>query len=491
MQHAKVGAVLLATTGLVTAIRHGLISLRSCFRVAKWTGAAVGGVIVLYAVTMAALLRQMFTDIKFVPPTGSQIMEDRSKSALFRLFPELWGRIAWRSLGVFPTAMHRCTVKSAVGGQPLRFVAKREDTCDPLYGGNKVRTLEHQLACAEAHLHQTGGDLVVVGSPGSNQCVAAIVHGGRLNLPVQAAWLSPEEADRDNALNLLSQLSFGVKCYPIFARITLMPRLFRAAFGDRHLTVFFGGNNPTGAIGHVSAALEVAEDVAAGRSPDPAAIFLPIGSSCTASGLCVGIAAARHLGLPAFRQEGFRMHGVITHPDNAFINNFGILKWVMRKVVRGVCAAIRDAGGPDLTAAAVSVLDNELVCHGKYSGKYGAHTKASLAAKELCSSGTIEDQDGTQATPLWLCSTFSAKAMGVMLDYLEGPLKGKDVIFWATKSLVQPSGDDDAWQRCLREQPSAVQKWVKKGGVHGPDDFHSVARPMAAAVRQQAEQREQ
>eukprot|EP01062_Namystynia_karyoxenos_P043623 TRINITY_DN3194_c0_g1_i2.p1 TRINITY_DN3194_c0_g1~~TRINITY_DN3194_c0_g1_i2.p1 ORF type:complete len:492 (+),score=74.52 TRINITY_DN3194_c0_g1_i2:86-1561(+) len=488
MRSAKLCGIVVAVSGIfAAAVQRGYLSVRSV----KWIAAALGTVGTLLFVMVAALLRQMYLDIPFAPAIESQMQEPRGKSALFRHFPQLWGKIAWRSLGNFPTPMHRCRVTSAVDGQHLTFMAKREDTSDGIYGGNKVRTLEHQLGCAEVLLRKTGGTLVATGAPGSNQCIATVVHAHRLNLPVRCAWVAPEEADRDNALNLLSQLSFGVKCYPIFARITLMPRLFRAAFGDRHLTVFFGGNNPTGAIGHVSAALEVAEDVAAGRSPDPAAIFLPIGSSCTASGLCVGIAAARHLGLPAFRQEGFRMHGVITHPDNAFINNFGILKWVMRKVVRGVCAAIRDAGGPDLTAAAVSVLDNELVCHGKYSGKYGAHTKASLAAKELCSSGTIEDQDGTQATPLWLCSTFSAKAMGVMLDYLEGPLKGKDVIFWATKSLVQPSGDDDAWQRCLREQPSAVQKWVKKGGVHGPDDFHSVARPMAAAVRQQAEQREQ
>eukprot|EP00662_Eupelagonemidae_sp_cell21_P057156 gene57156-biopygen1247 len=69
-----------------------------------------------------------------------------------------------------------------------------------------------------------------------------------------------------------------------------------------------GGNNPTGALGHVGAALELAEQVA-----DPDAIFLALGSSCTTAGLCVGVAAARRCGLAAFRKRPFRLHAVVIH----------------------------------------------------------------------------------------------------------------------------------------------------------------------------------
>src|SRR5256885_1804915 len=56
-------------------------------------------------------------------------------------------------------------------------------------------------------------------------------------------------------------------------------------------TVFvpLGGSTPLGTLGHVNAALELAEQVAAGALPEPAAVVVPLGSGGTAAGLLLGL----------------------------------------------------------------------------------------------------------------------------------------------------------------------------------------------------------
>ena len=59
--------------------------------------------------------------------------------------------------------------------------------------------------------------------------------------------------------------------------------------------------------------LELAEQVAAGECADPGRVYLPVGSACTLSGLVLGVALARRLGLPAFRASEFELVGVPIH----------------------------------------------------------------------------------------------------------------------------------------------------------------------------------
>ena len=78
-------------------------------------------------------------------------------------------------------------------------------------GGNKVRTLQHQLAVIESKV--AAGDpkvshLNVIGTGGSNQILATIVHGkGRLP-PITPIWMDKDLPDLDNTLNMLSVFSF-------------------------------------------------------------------------------------------------------------------------------------------------------------------------------------------------------------------------------------------------------------------------------------------
>jgi 1-aminocyclopropane-1-carboxylate deaminase/D-cysteine desulfhydrase-like pyridoxal-dependent ACC family enzyme len=60
-------------------------------------------------------------------------------SLLFTRFPRLRGRLPFRTLGAFPTALEPlpglCSPK-------VDLWVKREDQAGTLYGGNKVRKLE-------------------------------------------------------------------------------------------------------------------------------------------------------------------------------------------------------------------------------------------------------------------------------------------------------------------------------------------------------------
>ena len=91
---------------------------------------------------------------------------------------------------------------------------KREDLASPRYGGNKLRTLQHQLAAVEAHKDVSPGAVFsMIGSTGSNMVVATKVHGaatfGMAQEELQSLSFLPDKPDLDNTLNLLSTLSPG------------------------------------------------------------------------------------------------------------------------------------------------------------------------------------------------------------------------------------------------------------------------------------------
>ena len=84
----------------------------------------------------------------------------------------------------------------AGASRTVHFLVKREDMTSERYGGNKVRTLQHQLAVYEAIATRSEQPvpLGVTGSWGSNQMVATVVHA--LGLPgsfqVDATYMTAE-----------------------------------------------------------------------------------------------------------------------------------------------------------------------------------------------------------------------------------------------------------------------------------------------------------
>jgi hypothetical protein len=258
----------------------------------------------------------IYRSVAPLPPTARQLREEAlDDHALFRHFRTLKGKIAWRQIGVYPTPIHTVAMLTP-GGANVRFRVKREDLAHPQYGGNKLRTLQHQLAACEAH-RESHPDAVysLLGSFGSNQVVATKLHGARaFHLPMsalEALTFIPDLPDLDNTLNLLSSLSLGgrVVLTPLAALSALASRLWRAS--DKVFPP--GGHNVAGVLGQIGACLELAEQIDRGETPDPAAIYLPYGSGCTTTGLVIGVALSRHLGLRAFRAPEFKIVSVVVH----------------------------------------------------------------------------------------------------------------------------------------------------------------------------------
>ena len=89
------------------------------------------------------------------------------------------------------------------------------DLSSTLYGGNKVRTLQHTLGIIQAgrsrKLFQDG--IATLGSSGTNQVVATCVHVEQ-NIPgcaVEAIFTGKDQPELPNTLNLLSLLSYPLK----------------------------------------------------------------------------------------------------------------------------------------------------------------------------------------------------------------------------------------------------------------------------------------
>ena len=212
-----------------------------------------------------------------------------SESLLHRAFPGLIDRIPWRPLGVYPTPIQELPAPSA----QVRLFVKRDDLASQAYGGNKVRKLEHLLAAAAALDRTT---LVTMGGTGSNHALATAVHGRALGFDVELAlYDQPVSAHVERSLQAFP--AAGAKMH--FAGG--LPSAFRVA-RKRFVTlreegrdpyfIMVGGTSRLGCVGHVTAGLELAVQVANGEMPEPDMLFIPLGTCGTAAGLVAGLALA-------------------------------------------------------------------------------------------------------------------------------------------------------------------------------------------------------
>lgn len=191
------------------------------------------------------------------------------------------------------------------------------------------------------------------------------------------------------------------------------------------------------------------------------------------TGLVLGVALARAVGLPAFQRPGFRIHGVPVVPKFVLLHKlFGFMKFesVALTVGRGVqegAKVIADNGGPDVTSAALRLMREELhLCAElRLSAPYGAHSAESSAAF-----AAYRERVQGPAPGLWLCGHFTAKSFALLLRHLERDgAEDKKLLFWSTKSVVQPRGAHDEWAAFEAESKSnrALRQYAVVGGMSG------------------------
>jgi D-cysteine desulfhydrase len=193
----------------------------------------------------------------------------------------------WVRLGSWPTPV-----------QPLPRLGadlwiKRDDLSAERYGGNKVRTLESLLGRAQA----AGASRVwAVGALGSNRALATVLPAPGVGLST-GVMLFPQPPSPCAHVNLVATLAARPVVRSLWSWASV-PLAILAARRERAAYVMVpGGATPEGALGYVSAALELAGQVAAGELPTPRHIVVGVGSTCTSAALLAGTAIAHRLGL--------------------------------------------------------------------------------------------------------------------------------------------------------------------------------------------------
>lgn len=176
-----------------------------------------------------------------------------------------------------------------------RFLIKREDKTDTtIYGGNKVRNLEFILADAVMHNRKSVVTPIPVGSNFSAAFAAHALNSGLQPILCQAELaLHPQISDHHTFCEKLpaklitrrGPLKFILQAMDVAA----------SKICDHSMFVPPGGSNTIGALGHVKAFLELADNIHSGKTPCPSTIFVGAGTGGTSAGILAGI----HLtGLP-------------------------------------------------------------------------------------------------------------------------------------------------------------------------------------------------
>lgn len=315
----------------------------------------------------------------------------RQEIPLVRRYPAL-ANIPRVPLGEYPTPVEPVSVPGLAA--PLWI--KRDDLASTALGGNKVRALEFLLADV-----QPGDVLLTGGGEGSTHVLATAVHASRLGARVHAIrWRHEMHAVSEDVARRSMK-----ECAVVETSGTPLEGIGRTVW--RRLTlrarwIPFGGTSARGILGHVNAALELADQVEAGELPIPTRVVVPLGTGGTAAGLALGFAAA------GMRTEvvGARVvPRIATGRARVLLRAHATARWVHRTT--GVAL-------PRVRAGAVRVV------HDAYAGAYGRVSPLAAEAAEIME----------RASGMRLDATYSAKAFAVAL----GIARAADgvTLFWST-----------------------------------------------------------
>ncbi len=292
-------------------------------------------------------------------------------------------------LGSFPTPVEAVTLPD---GATLWI--KRDDLSGSPLGGNKVRGLEFLLAGVGR-----GDTVVTLGASGSTHALATVTYARALGArAVVHRWPQEDNPDSTRVARALEQAASEI--HDAGGPLRAIAASWLATLRRRTRRVPPGGTSPLGILGHVNAALELGEQIAAGRLPTPEQVVVPLGSGGTAAGLSLGFAIA-----------GIRTRIVAVAVAPRVVANKGR---VLRLAARTARLIERSTG---------SILprprgDAVIVTREQYGGAYGRVTESGRAAARWLRTAAKIDVD----------ATYSAKALAAaMIAARESP-----TLFWLT-----------------------------------------------------------
>lgn len=342
----------------------------------------------------------------------SSSASSESSIALFETLPTT-ASIPHVSLGRFPTPVAALpTLGDQVGIESLWV--KRDDQSGTEYGGNKVRKLEFLFGDA---LAQGYDEVWTVGAIGSHHALATAIYAEKLGL--KAAVLHFPQPMSDHVRKNLLAISTA---HP---RLTLASNKLQLPYevgkvklqqwlSSSHNFYYIpgGGSSAVGALGYVSAALELQQQIARGELAPPDYIFVAAGTCGTLAGIILG---AKLAGIDA-QIIGVRV-------VDRIMTNATITAHLANKTAK-ILEAHGVANVPRISSADVTILDDY------FGADYGVPTDAGLQAIETCE----------ECAHLTLEPTYTAKTFAAIVgerDRLD--LAAKNVLYWHTLSSVDLS----------------------------------------------------
>jgi len=322
--------------------------------------------------------------------------------AIQRSFPS-------RALADTPTPVDRHAALAEEFGARSVCI-KRDDVSGVEHGGNKVRKLEFLLADA---LERGCRGVVTYGAAGSNHVLSTSLFARKLGLEC-VGIVRPQPPTPYVEETLRHHLLLGTRLEPAgSAQETETIRSRLPGGSSAWYEIPLGGSSPLGSLGYVCAALELAEQVAAGHCPAPDLIYLPCGSSGSAVGLDFGATLA---GLPSRIVAAWVVTSQMTSKKKAVA-----LAGKLRSLLHGICPA------PGGRALGRVEFREEFLGDG-----YALPSGAALEAIEW-----MKSKAGAR-----LEYTYSGKAAAALLhDGRAGRFRGLNVMFWNTyNSRPAPSG---------------------------------------------------
>ena len=307
-----------------------------------------------------------------------------------------------------PSPLARLPRFSAALGDRAEIWVKREDLLPLAFGGNKLRSLEYLVGAALAD----GADcLVTTGRRWSNHARLTAAAGARAGLAVHLVLSGPPTDPPSPGIGLDGLLGATIHQTDTAdraERAALLDRVLQElrAGGHQPSVIATGGGSVIGAIGQVTAGLELVADAEAHRVAFDD-LVVPSATGGTQAGLLVGIRTA---GAPIV------VHGVAVTPVDE-----------LAPIIEDLVAGLAEVPGLARVDAGDIVLDGSQLGDG-----YGRRTEAADEATRL-----LARSEGILVDPI-----YTAKALaGLVALVRSGRLDGRRAVFWhagGTPGLFEP-----------------------------------------------------
>ncbi|MBU1043655.1 MAG: pyridoxal-phosphate dependent enzyme [Candidatus Omnitrophica bacterium] len=334
-------------------------------------------------------------------------MNKQYKIPLFRDYPKLEKQLPYVSLATLPTPVERLEEIGDQLGLKNLYI-KRDDLSGAVYGGNKVRKLEFLLGNI---LRSNSKQVITLGFAGSNHALATAIYAQQLGLR-SVSLLMPQVNAHYVRRNLLASQYYNAKlCH--YRNITIMSlgiisQFIKGKIKDGVFPRFIpaGGSCPLGVIGYVNAAMELKDQIIAGKLPEPDLIYVPLGSMGTSAGLMLGIKAV-----------GLKTRVI---PIRVIEQKMASPKQMLR-LISQTQSLLREL---DPAFTCVRFSKDDLYIRNDCLGKGYAH----FTEKAVIAADIIKRKTG-----IILNGTYSAKAFSAIFDDADRKiLNGKTVLFWNT-----------------------------------------------------------